>query len=311
MPPLEFSPRMNTVHRATHLEQLIDEAMVKDGGGMFRELSKKYMLLLDDAFRGEEAERRFHFGISSIGEKCRRSLWLNWRWASRSKFDGRTLRLFNRGHLEEARFLAMLEMVGVHIEPAEDGGQHQVSDGGHIGTSLDALLYNVPEAPAEWCVGEFKTHNDKSFKGLLSTGVQLAKPMHYSQMQAMMKLRGVYKCLYMGVNKNDDAIYCEIVFYAPVFADNLLTMASEIVVQKDAPKRISNDPSFFSCVYCNHKQRCHFPTEEVDRNCRTCAHSEATLDGVWHCHRLRIELTKDMQLSGCHEHSPIPDLQRR
>src|SRR5208283_4628088 len=55
---------------------------------------------------------RKHLGASDIGHQCERYLWYKFRWMCEPKFSGRMLRLFNRGHLEEARFIEWLEGIG-------------------------------------------------------------------------------------------------------------------------------------------------------------------------------------------------------
>ena len=48
---------------------------------------------------------RSHMGASELGHACERWLWLKFRWMVIEKFEGRTLRLFRRGHNEEATIL--------------------------------------------------------------------------------------------------------------------------------------------------------------------------------------------------------------
>ncbi len=58
---------------------------------------------------------RAHLGGSQIGEECQRKLWYIFRWCYKEKFDGRMMRLFNRGHREEPRFLEWLEGIGAKV----------------------------------------------------------------------------------------------------------------------------------------------------------------------------------------------------
>lgn len=58
---------------------------------------------------------RTHLGASLIGRECSRFLWYTFRWVKHVKNDGRTLRLFNRGHREEDRFIEWLEGVGATV----------------------------------------------------------------------------------------------------------------------------------------------------------------------------------------------------
>jgi hypothetical protein len=59
---------------------------------------------------------RKHLGASLIGRECARELWYTFRWVKHKKFDGRMQRLFQRGHLEEGRFIEYLEGVGCTVE---------------------------------------------------------------------------------------------------------------------------------------------------------------------------------------------------
>jgi len=58
---------------------------------------------------------RSHLGASQIGEECKRKLWYVFRWCFQEQFSGRMYRLFNRGHLEENRFIEWLEGIGAKV----------------------------------------------------------------------------------------------------------------------------------------------------------------------------------------------------
>lgn len=301
-------------HRATLTEDAIEAAIASDGGGLFRELQRKWLPTIEDAYRREDGGFRSHLGASQIGRKCSREVWLSWRWAVIKRFKPRMLRLVNRGHLEEARFLALLEMIGMQFSFPEDGGQERISDfAGHYGSALDAVMFGCPDAPGEWILGEFKTHNTKSFCKLVVDGVASAKPEHYDQMQSCMGRRGIHKCLYLAVNKNDDDLFGQIVTYDGSCESAVRARASDIITRRDAPRRLSDDPSNFDCTYCDAKQRCHFPDQApLFVNCRTCKHSVAEIaSGTWGCELRGITLDKAAQLRGCDEHSPIPALVTR
>lgn len=303
-----------TFKRATRTEDAIEATIDADGGARFRGLQRKWFPLIEDAYREEDGGFRSHLGASQIGRKCAREIWLGYRWAVVKRFKARMLRLVNRGHLEEARFMALLEMIGCQFHLMPDGEQERISDhGGHYGSALDAVLWGIPDAPEEWILGEFKTHNTKSFCKLVVEGVAVAKPEHYDQMQSCMGRRGIYKCIYIAVNKNDDDIFCQLVTYDHAHETKVRDRAVDIITRRDAPKRISEDPSNWDCSYCDAKQRCHFPEQApVFVNCRTCKHSVADIpSGVWGCDLRNIVLDKEMQLLGCPQHEPIAELVTR
>lgn len=65
----------------------------------------------------QDRQGRHHLGGSLIGRKCKRELWYSFRWAQPPEFEGRMLRLFNRGHREEDRFVEWLRSIGVEHYP--------------------------------------------------------------------------------------------------------------------------------------------------------------------------------------------------
>lgn len=67
--------------------------------------------------RFSEAGRRRYLGGSQLGSPCRRQRWYEFHWVIPQEiFDPRVLRLFDRGHREEERFVAYLRMIGVEVQ---------------------------------------------------------------------------------------------------------------------------------------------------------------------------------------------------
>ena len=252
---------------------------------------------------------RDHLGASIIGKSCARALWYDFRWVTPSRFDGRVLRLFETGHLEEARLVRDLRATGatvLDVDP-ETGRQFRViAHGRHFGGSLDALAYGVREAPKTWHVVEFKTHATKSFTELTTKGVVVAKPQHAAQMQIYMHLMGLTRALYMAVCKNTDALHIERIDADPAEAQRLLDKAERIIFAQHPPARISDDPAWFECRFCTHHAVCHEGAAAAV-NCRTCLHA-TPVEGGWHCARHDRALDAAMQRVGCSKHLFIPDL---
>jgi hypothetical protein len=265
------------------------------------------------AQRGDAGFRE-HLGGSIIGRNCTRAIWYSWRWGTVSRFEGRKLRLFDRGDLEEARFIKELQGIGcevVSLDPFTND-QLRVSDlGGHFGGSLDAEVRGLPEAPKTWHVAEFKTHNDKSFKALVKDGVLKSKPEHYAQMQVYMGKRQRDRAIYIAANKNDDDLYIERVEFSKKDYDQLIERARMIIATDRPPAKISEDPSFYLCHpgFCDHATICH-STAVPPPTCRSCMHSTPEMDGDgrWSCAMHEMDLTKDMQLNGCAYHVYLPHL---
>jgi hypothetical protein len=291
------------VRLPTPTEVAISDAILADGGAKFRGLQAKWFPKIKDAYDTKVSSgRRSHYGFSGagggLGERCERALWLRWRWQNRDKFayvapdatprdrikSAAMHRLVNRGHLEEARFLAMLEMIGVQVDDPTEGQERVALFNGHAGSALDAVLHNVPCAPGETVLGEFKTSNDKNFMSLVKDGCRVSKAAHYVQMQLCMAVRGIHKCLYMVVNKNNDELYTEMVDYNEPFATKEIALIEKIVFDNAPGAKISNDPTWFSCKSCDCHSICQTKTYTPERTCRGCvAGAPDTQSDGWRC----------------------------
>ncbi len=252
---------------------------------------------------------REHLGASLIGKPCERALWYDFRWATRSRHDGRILRLFETGQREEERLVRNLRATGatvLEVDPAT-GRQFRVeAHGGHFGGSLDGIALGLCEAPKTWHVIEFKTHSAKSFAQLVAKGVVASKPQHAAQMQIYMHLMGLTRAFYLAVCKDTDALYAERVEADPAEAGRLLAKASRIINAARPPSRISEDPAWFECRMCSHRDVCHEGAMAAV-NCRTCLHS-TPVEGGWHCARHGHMPDCTDQRIACGKHLFIPDL---
>jgi hypothetical protein len=263
--------------------------------------------------RSQEDGRRPHLGASLIGRPCERQLWYTFHWATAKKFDGRMLRLFKYGQDFEPRIVAELKAIGVDVhEVSPDGKQWRVSDlGGHFAGSLDGAAIGFPEAPKAWHVLEFKTTNAKGYADLVKNGVQKAKPEHYAQMTTYCGYTGIDRAFYIAENKDTSELYSERVEFDPAEFAKLKARAERIITAAEPPLRISNDPSYFTCKWCDHHAVCH-GAQAPAVSCRTCAHSTAETDGEgrWSCTWFNHDIGYIAQLESdkCSSHRYIPIL---
>lgn len=287
----------------------IEAALVKDQGATFRTLLGKHITSAGDAFRGKSSPFRAHLGASLIGRECTRELWYSFHWATKNVFGGRMHRLFNRGHLEEPRFVALLEMIGCTVWQVDPQGKQFRITGhrGHLGGSIDAVISGLPEMGTAPVLGEFKTHGDKSFKKLLDEGVQSAKWEHFVQMQTYMGKLILPAALYLAVNKNDDEIYAEIVMFDQAVYERYQQRSVIVIDAVEAPKRINQSPGWFKCKFCDHKAVCH-GTALPERNCRTCVHAKVGDNATWNCTAHNRDLSEEDQLAGCPSYVMNPEM---
>lgn len=253
---------------------------------------------------------RPHLGASLAGHPCSRHLWLTFRWAARAHWDGRMLRLFERGQREEAVLVQELRGIGAEVSECDNqGGQWRVEFcGGHAGGSLDGGVRRIPGGSKDkWEVLEFKTHNARSFKELSEKGVEKSKFMHWCQMQIYMALTGMDRANYIAVCKDDDRIYHERVHYDADVAKTILERIQSLVFMDEPPARLSDDPEHFQCRGCQHFGLCH-GTQAPLPTCRSCAHVTPLKDGTWRCERHDATLTVEQQKAACQAHRFIPKM---
>jgi len=262
-----------------------------------------------NAERGE----RHYLGMSTFGTECDRALWYQFRWAIRGEqIDGRALRLFKTGHLEEHRFIADLESIGVTCHPLDPSTNEQWAVegvGGHLKGHMDGKATGIIEAPKTEHLLEFKTHNEKSFRALVKDGVEKSKPGHFAQMQLYMHFGHMDRAFYLAVNKNTDELWGERVKYDATKALILLARAENIIRASEPPPKLHEDPekkAAWQCRFCSAKPQCHEKT--LSRaNCRTCLHV-SPIDGGWHCGAFDRMLSVEEQRTGCSRHLFIPAL---
>ena len=250
----------------------------------------------------EDRNPRPYMGISMIGHKCDRYLWLMFHWAVKEHFPGRMLRLFERGQEEEIKITDNLKRIGCIVTHTGDD-QMEVDFGLNVKGHMDGIIESgLPEAPKKRHVLECKTHNDKSFQELKKKGVKEAKPMHWAQMQCYMLGLGTDRALYFAVNKNDDEIYTERVNLDKDVAELLIKRAQGIVTDLFIPIGISQDATWWECKICPCWDVCHGTHKTQEKNCRVCQHCEVDKEGKIMCTRLGfpgVEIPYKVQVKAC------------
>ena len=264
----------------------------------------KVAIEIEDGF--VEQKFRPYLGISGIGHSCMRKLWYGFRLCDKPKITPRQDRLFNRGHREEPIIQSDLRRVGITCHVDQYNQPEVVTGYGHIKGHVDDILTGVPDAPKTKHLGEYKTHNDKSFKDLKRKGVKASKPMHYAQMVCYMDLLGLTRGLYIGVNKNDDERYYERISSDPDKAKELFEKGMKVISTKAPPERIGNS-TWYECKWCDYYMLCHFQGTPL-KNCRTCKQITIKKEGKWFCLAHGLYLSFEQQKQGCGKHEYLEGL---
>lgn len=275
-----------------------------------------------DAYKakGDAEPQRGYLGASIAGRECDRFLWFTFRGAVREEKDGRIYRLLERGDLEEPRIVADLRAIGCEVidrDPATGDQWELPGDvlGGHFSGHMDAVVKGVPEAPATWHVGEFKTSNTKNFAKLAKEGVRAAKPDHFAQMQVYMGGFGLTRALYVACNKDTDELYAERVKFDRAFFTALMERAGRIIRTSQAPERVASRPDDWRCKFCDAHALCWGAADKPavpipSQTCKTCVHSTALTEGEgarWRCDRYQAEVDPEVG-ADCPTHLLLPGL---
>ena len=265
--------------------------------------------LIDEHHQKYQDAPRPYLGGSVMGHHCERWLWLSFRWAVVEQFPGRVLRLFRRGHNEEATVVDDLKAIGCAMTNTGEK-QATVKIGPHMSGHADGIItHGLPGAEKTPHLLEIKTHARKSFDDLEKNGVKQSKPQHWAQMQIYMHGLGLKRTLYYAVCKDDDRIHTERIEYDKGAAETLIERGEKIVSAERMPDPISTDPSWYQCCFCAAHEFCHKTKMTQEVNCRTCAHATPESDGTWSCARWETgNIPDDFQRTGCDSHVLHPDL---
>jgi hypothetical protein len=205
--------------------------------------------------RAQEPKRQY-LGASILGDPCGRRVAYAYRSETSMPLDGRTLRIFQTGHVIEDLLAAWMKAAGfklLTVDPAT-GQQFGFVDG-PLGGHADGVIVSGPEFglsyPVLW---EAKGLNDRSWSNLMKNGLKISKPIYYGQVCIYMPYLGLAACLFTALNKNTNEIYHELVPADPAEAQRLVDLAVGIV-QGRLPPRFSVEPTRY-CDFCEFRDTC-------------------------------------------------------
>jgi len=252
---------------------------------------------------------RTHLGISEIGSPCARQLYYKFHWCGFQTYktehdEARMLRLFKRGHREEERFINYLEGIEFQVSRFDENGKQFRVSGvmGHYGGSCDGIAI-TPWLPDRFLL-EFKTHNSKSFLNYLDKGLHKAKPQHFSQMSGYGYHMNIEYGIYFPENKNDDDIRVRVIKLDHKLGRELEQKASDIITAIEPPPKISENPAYMECKWCDFLNICHYGAPPI-KNCRSCRSAMPTNDAKWTCTRYNQVIPFEFLERGCNDWLPI------
>lgn len=239
--------------------------------------------------------KRKHLGASEVGGKCLRATFYKWRWCGQEQFDPRMLRLFQRGHREEAVIVELLRGAGFQVEVPTPGDMErfQFSDfEGHFRGTCDGVA--LPPGENEWVLLELKTWKSETkaqpspgFDALKRYGVAEAEPKHLAQIHVYQGYLGLKRSIYIGQAKNNDELHIERIAFDELQFSVNQSKASTVINSPatSPPEKISYDPNTYTCRFCAFRKICHegasISTEHT--HCRNCIHASPAAAGTWEC----------------------------
>jgi len=240
-------------------------------------------------------------GASGIGEECLRSIWYDWRGFHNDQPEGRMLRLFKTGYIQEDRVIQDLKDAGLEVwevDPETGKQWTYTAANGHFVCKTDGAARGIPSAEKTPHVIEIKTSNVKGFKELQSKGVKEAKPQHYWQMQSGMWLSGLTRALYIAVCKDDEKFYIERVHKDESTIEEIKNKLAKLITSTMPPIRIAEREGDWRCKFCDAQDVCWGKAAPL-QNCRSCQYSVPSDEGSWFCEKFNETLEYGKQLKGC------------
>ena len=214
-------------------------------------------------------EPRAYLGMSSLGDECERRLWYKFHRPAPQRHPARTLFAFADGHLSEDVIIARLRLVSgvtlLNIDP-DTGKQFGLSDfDGKLKGHMDGVILGLLQAPSTWHVFEAKCTNEKSFAKLLKLKEEKGEkeallawnPVYWSQAQLYMgyaDLTRHYTVICTPGARDWTSVRTE--FNLEGFI-RLKEKARRIIEAPYPLARISNDPAWYVCKWCDHHAQCH------------------------------------------------------
>jgi CRISPR/Cas system-associated exonuclease Cas4 (RecB family) len=278
---------------------------------------------------------RHYLGMSEIGEECWRKLFYSFRNAERKTWLAPGVKATEDGFIQEdlmafrLRLLPYIELyttksgeivntLGSRIVSNKDD-KDQIGFNlllGHFRGHCDGVIRGIKEAPQTWHTWEHKSVNKEKFKKLIdirkksgekSSLVEWDRIYYEQAIIYMHELE--FKRHYLTVTAPGGREYISIrTEYDAKIAEGVIAKAKVIIFDNwDIPSRLSNDPEFYKCKWCEFHEICHeggFPLV----NCKTCRYSEPVQDGQRQCLQ-HEKIIPDTELNiGCKDHVFNPAL---
>lgn len=208
-------------------------------------------------------EARNYIGMSEIGHRCAREIYLAHTGAPQPPITGEKLRRFAMGHHFEQMVFEWLVAAGFKIVARDrNGNQFEFTDAnGRIRGHIDGVITECPYVPnivlpALW---ENKALMAKYWNQIVKHGLMKADMSYYVQIQLYMAHAGLHCCLFTTINKDTAEIHHCVIRFDPAVAQKYSDRGADIVRAIEignVPPRVSANPDFHVCKMCDFHKHC-------------------------------------------------------
>jgi hypothetical protein len=226
----------------------------------------KFVAVMDAAYKAlKDAEpARDYLGASMMGKECVREVtfqYANWPKDEDKGFSGQLYRVFDMGHDGESRMASYLRIAKFDLREKDSLGRqfgYCVADGkmqGHI----DGVILSGPDVGCEWpALWENKALNDDGFRSVVATGIELAKPLYFAQVQVYMAYMQLARCLFTCINRDNGKLFAQVIDFDPAKAQALSDRGVSVVSNADpfAFPRIARESTDYRCKFCDYARSC-------------------------------------------------------
>lgn len=184
--------------------------------GFSTEINRRVDVATEEADRGRKP--RDYLGGSRLGDECARKLSYEFHKIPRDPgrgFDGRLLRIFERGHDAETRVVSQLQRAGWQVlrGDVDDPRTSWKTAGGKLAGHADGVVLGGPtvEGLSYPCLLEIKCLNNSNWGSAHREGVRLSHPLYYVQVQTYMAYLNLATAWFLVENADTCELHAEIV----------------------------------------------------------------------------------------------------
>ena len=231
--------------------------------------------IIEAASREDENEKRKYLGMSSIGDKCSRRLWYQFRGFTPSRSDGQTKMIFDLGNRIEDAIIKWLMSAGYLVnERQKEFGALNGFFCGHWDGCISGLSLGLTPK-----VLEIKSANSKRFTAIKEQGIAEITPSYYKQVQCYMGYSGLDETYFIVMNKNNCELYDEIIKFDRDMFIKLEEKAKSIIDVNIEPTKEENE----ECEYCQYRMLCNSESGYVQttKTCGTCHYCSTSYGGFY------------------------------